>query len=528
MQKNNSNKPEYVRNIKILVDGPSHKRRQAVKELIDDATNKSSIIDEIAKIIEEKSAVLYEPTPDGLKPDERQKYEAMSRATVIEQAAIQTALGILGPDGLLDDEQPFIDLIDRSGMLKRLGKWEDHVQTMKQKARETGEEFTEKHNQIDLKEVIKHVAIFGLGGSGAPHDIAADIISNWRKSSVRIEVIHADEPNPDYIDENTLAIFCSFSGNTEETINCYETVKNKTDWRVMLTKGGEIGKIAKRDNISLIQLPTDKEDPAYVMQPRESVCLQSTAVLTFLASIGLEPGSDGSLTMDDLAFESEIIPKIGEWRRRFGPEVPYKNNPAKQLAFFLLYGIDYKGEGNLEEYDLWQKKVPSILVDRNNWAIGHEIRTQLHERSKINAIFYEAPEFLHNLVESIRAAVESSQDGLDEDPYVYYFIRSLDEEPRIRLRLDKTIELVVEGKGRFAILNSEGENSLQKALHAVYFNAHVATYLALLNGFDPLPVPTMSWIKNVMNGFDRDGKEENEAQETERPLLTLNVPRKNN
>lgn len=525
MQRSNTSTPHYELFLRVLVDGPPQLRRPAVKALIAATSNKDEIIKGVKRIIAEQSAILYEPTPEA---HEHKKYEAMIRASSIEQAAIQTSLGILGPDGLLDDglldaEQPFIELIDRSGMLNRLGEWENHVKFMKEKALEAVSQFKEKHNPKD----IEHVAIFGLGGSGAPHDITAEIISNWRKSSVKIDVIHADSPNPDYIDENTLAIFSSFSGDTEEIINCYETVQRKTKMRIALTKAGKLGQLAQRDKIPLIQLPTDEKGEAYVMQPRESVCLQLTAMLTFLASIGLEPGSNGRLTLDELAFEETIIPKIGKWQLKYGSAVAYKDNPAKQLAFFLLYGIDYNGEGKLPEYNLWQKKVPCILVDRNNWAIGHEIRTQLHERSKINAIFYEAPEFLHNLLESIRATIESSQDGLDEDPYVYYFIRSLYEEPRIRLRLDITTKLVIEGKGLYKILNAEVsdecENPFQQALHAVYFNAHVATYLAILNGFDPLPVPTMSWLKNVMKKLDRDDKEEAEAQKPYTRLLISNI-----
>lgn len=520
MQRNNAN---HVTNIRTLVNGPPEQRRQAINELIADTSNREKILNSkegIINIIKEQSAVLYNDSKPR-EPRNHREHKAMVEASLIEQAAIQTALGILGPDGLLDDKKPFIKLIDRSGMLERLGRWEDHVKFMNEKALEKVDEFRKKHK----RKVIKHVAIFGLGGSGAPHNIAADIISNWRKSSVRIEVIHADTPNPDYIDENTLAIFSSFSGNTEEIIQCYKTVLPKTCMRVALTKGGELGDIARQDDIPLIQLPPDETHPAYVEQPRESVCLQLTAILTFLGSIELKPGLNDSLTLQDLAFENKIIPLIGKWRRRFGPKVPYKNNPAKRLAFFLLYGNDYKGEGNLGKDKLWRKKVPCILVDRNNWGIGHEIRTQLHERSKVNAIFYEAPEFLHNLVESIRAGVESSQGGLDEDPFVYYFIRSLDEEQRIRLRLDKTIKLVIKRKGRYATLNAKGENPFQRALFAVYFNAYMATYLALLNGFDPLPVPTMSWIKNVMIKFKRNGKEEKEAQVSDRPLLTHNVSR---
>jgi len=136
----------------------------------------------------------------------------------------------------------------------------------------------------------------------------------------------------------------------------------------------------------------------------------------------------------------------------------------------------------------------------------------MHERSKLNAAFYDAPEFLHNLVESIRAGSESAIGGLDDDRWVYYFIRSPDEEPRIRLRLDKTIELVMKEKAKYAVLNVDEETPYQNALFATYFNAYMTTYLAILNGFDPLPVPTMSWIKNVMEAYPRGGEEERNAQ----------------
>jgi len=483
-----------------LIQCSPEEKRETIRALIRDRDHAEPILRDLETFIAEQAEIVHGRTPAGLREGEPEKYARIIAAAAAQQAAIQAVLGILGPDRFLDDER-FVGLIDKSGMLERLGHWPEHIECMRKAALGAAEDFRSKHTHA----TIDKVKIFGLGGSGAPHDIAAEVISNSRKSSTEIEVVHADEPNPDHVDPKTLAILCSFSGNTEETIQCYDTIKHKTRLLAALAEGGKLRQIARNDGLPFMQIPEDETDVAYVMQPRESVCLQMTATLTFLASIGLKEGSRGSLTVEDLGFD-KVQSLLRQWRGRFAPSVPFKSNYAKQLAFFLLYGIDYRGEGPPPAFDLWDKKVPFILVDRNNRAIGHEPRTQIHERSKLNAAFYEAPEFLHNLVESIRAGTESSLAGLDDDRWVYYFIRSADEESRIRLRLDKTIELVMQGKAKCAVLNVEGDTPYQRAMFATYFNAHMTTYLALLHGFDPLPVPTMSWMKNVMGEYPRGGE----------------------
>ena len=503
--------------LKNPLNGSPQEKRRVPEALINDKPEKDEELPQLANRIAELAEIVHREPPDGLKEGEHKKYETIIAAAAAEQQAIQKLLAILGPDGLLDHDR-FVGLIDKTGMLERLGRWDEHIKCMREQATKAAADFQSKHPGRS----IGKVKIFGVGGSGAPHDIVAEIISNSRKSSTEIEVVHADEPNVDYVDGDTLVILSSFSGNTEETINCYERIKEKTGYLVALAKGGELREIARANpkKIVFMQIPEEETHPAYVMQPRESVCLQMTATLTFLATIGLKEGSEGSLTVEELEFE-KVVSLVGDWRKRFGPEVPFQENLAKQLAFFLLYGIEHGGDGPLPPLNLWEKKVPFVLADRNLAALGHEVRTQMHERSKVNAAFYEAPEFLHNLVESIRAGSESSLGGLDDDRWVYYFIRSPDEEPRIRLRLDKTIELVMNGRAKYAVLNVEGETPYQRAMFATYFNAHMTTYLALLNGFDPLPVPTMSWIKNVMAEYDRDGEEEKKAQTLARRLLEM-------
>jgi len=504
--------------LRTLVVGPPEERREAIRALVRNQEEKPQILDGLEEIVKEQAGIVGGDAPDGLKDGEPEEYAEIIAAAIAEQAAVQAVLGILGPDGLLDSER-FVELVDKTGMLKRLGHWPDHIECMRDQATVAANDFKSLHQG----KALGKVKVYGLGGSGAPHDIVAEIISNSRSSSTEIEVVHADQPNADHVDPDTLVILSSFSGNTEETINCYETIKHKRPLLAALSRGGKLRDIARKDGIPFMRIPGYKEDPAYVMQPRESVCLQMTASLAFLASIGLTPGSGGALIRSDVdgEFDKAQESLLPDWRNQIGPHVPYKENLAKQLAFFLLYGNDGRAEEQREPNWIWDKKVPFVLVDRNHRAVGHEVRTQMHERSKLNAAFYDAPEFLHNLVESIRAGSESAVGGLDDDRWVYYFIRSPDEEPRIRLRLDKTIELVMKEKAKYAVLNVDKETPYQNALYATYFNAHMTTYLAILNGFDPLPVPTMSWIKNVMEAYPRGGAEEKNAQTRRRESLEI-------
>lgn len=502
--------------ITTLREGPPEKRRPAVRALAGDSTNRDAILDCMADLLAEQTDVFYNgPTPANEEQGGGDRHEELVRATVIQQAAAQTVLGILGPAKLLDDDR-FRRLIDSRGILDRLGRWGSHIACMREQAERAARRFREKHADA----AVQRVKIFGLGGSGAPHDMAAEIIANARWSSAEIEVIHADRPNADYIDGATLVLLASFSGNTEETLHCYETIKAKTPLVAVVTRNGKLREIAAANDVPLMQLPEQADHPAAVMEPRESVCLQMTASLAFLAGVGLPAGSGGRLTVESLDFPA-VCECLDTWRSRFGPEAPFRENRAKQAAFFLLFGFAHDESTSNTPFEPWDKKIPFVLADRNLRALAHEVRTQFHERAKLNATCYDAPEFLHNQVEAIRAETRSSAAGLDDDRWVYYFVRSIDEQPRIRFRLDKTIELIFRAKAKYAVLNAQGATVYQRSLFTTFFNAHMTTYMALLAGYDPLPVPTMGWIKNVMGAYPRGGEVEAAAGTSPRDVLEL-------
>ena len=107
--------------------------RSAITSLVADKENRVQILDDLFELIDRLSAALYGPIPTGLRAGEPEKYDEIAKAATAQQAAIQAALGILGPRALLDESR-WVQAVDKSGMLQRLGRWPDHVATMRAEA----------------------------------------------------------------------------------------------------------------------------------------------------------------------------------------------------------------------------------------------------------------------------------------------------------------------------------------------------------------------------------------------------------
>ena len=514
-------KTEFRASLAVLERRSEGAIRDAVFALIHDDANRAEIRSELHRLIDHCTQISNSQTPLGLRTGQQDLYRDIVQAGVIQHAAIQTLLGICGPQPFLDDAA-ILSAVDSTGVLKRLADWPVHLETMRARAEAALANFQSRHEKFQPS----RVQIYGVGGSGAPHDISTEILHNFRLTGIPIDVLHTDEPHVELLDANSLVLFSSFSGSTEETLNCYRTIHalSVTEKLVGIGQPGELLQQMRADGFCTIELPHQISEPGFVMQPRESVCLQVTASLTFLAGLNLPPGPDGAMHIEQLDFHGAAA-QLAALQRSLAPESLFATNPAKQLALFLLYGVDLSPQPNTAREvdsgsvslmlnhpqgtvrtsieDLWTKRIPFVISDRNNAALAHEVRTQFHERSKLNAVAYDAPECLHNLVESIRTTSESAIAGLDADPWTYYFLRSVDEESRVGQRLNETIRLVMTNRSTFAEATIQGANPFHRALATTYFNAHVSTYLAILNGYDPLPVPTMSWLKNVMRDIPR-------------------------
>ena len=92
------------------------------------------------------------------------------------------------------------------------------------------------------KNSISNILICGLGGSGIGGTIVQDLLS--KKISIPISATKGYSI-PEFVDQSTLVIACSYSGNTEETLMALDKCFEKKAEVAIVTSGGELEKIAK-------------------------------------------------------------------------------------------------------------------------------------------------------------------------------------------------------------------------------------------------------------------------------------------
>jgi len=202
-----------------------------------------------------------------------------------------------------------------------------------------------KDHNLKLEEISK-IVIAGMGGSAIAGLIFKDLFPE-----MDIVVERNYFPNTT-IDEHTLVIVCSYSGNTEETLSYYDYAVRLTDHAMAVTTGGELLKKAKLDNISYHLLP--KGYP-----PRSALGFS----LTFLISL----------------FDKEGISNIDfDCLESFAEESSTKKSEVYALAKKI------------------HRTMPIIVTEEDLSSIGFRLKCQLNENSKMLSYNITIPEMNHN------------------------------------------------------------------------------------------------------------------------------------
>ena len=120
-------------------------------------------------------------------------------------------------------------------------------------------------------------------------------------------------------------------------------------------------------------------------------------------------------------------------------------------------------------------------------APAGRFRTQVNENAKSPAFSSVLSELDHNEIEGWSA-------GAGEG-YAVVALRHAREHPRVGDRLDATLEAIAGAGLDFREAHAEGRTPMEILFSLLMLGDFAATYLALLRGADPTPVPVLMTLK---------------------------------
>jgi glucose/mannose-6-phosphate isomerase len=305
--------------------------------------------------------------------------------------------------------------------------------------------------EIRPRDLPGGLVVCGMGGSAIGGDLALAALGDRATRPVWTRRGYGLWP---WTPPDTLVLCASYSGDTEETLAGFEAAGAAGTGRVVMTTGGPLAGAARAEGVPVIGVPGG-------MVPRAAVLYMVVGALECAASCGAAPE-----IRSEIENATALVERLVE---AWGPDSD-ADSQAKALARSL------------------QGTLPVIHGAGPTNAVARRWATQLNENAKVAAFYSELPEADHNQVcgwERGRAAAPLSAVFL-EDP---------DHHPRVRQRVDLTIE-EIERTGAPAVrIGSRGESRLERILSLVLLGDLVSVYLAVLDGLDPTPTLALDRVK---------------------------------
>jgi len=349
----------------------------------------------------------------------------------------------------LDDPRTYSTL-DPSNLGERLGDLPGQCQAAWQQ--------THAVSLPEFRSRIDQVIIAGMGGSAIAGDLVADLAAP--QETVPVTVVR-DTRLPFALDDHSLVIACSYSGNTKETLSLFHQAVEAQAAVVAVTGGGVLAQRATEGGILLLPVNTPGE-------PRSAVGYNLMVLLALLHRLELVETKEADVQTAVAALAQRVAKLVSTNTT--------KDNPAKQLAQEL--------EG----------KLPMVYGGGVFRGVARRWKTQFNENAKVWAFFETIPELLHNSVESYSSGPPAGQ------PLMALLLR-----PNLGPKeIDKHYEVVSELLNRNSIphrvLPGNGGTPLAQLLGMLVLGDYVSYYLALLRGVDPSPTPTIEEGKELLAG----------------------------
>jgi glucose/mannose-6-phosphate isomerase len=302
-------------------------------------------------------------------------------------------------------------------------------------------------SKISTGKNIQNVLITGLGGSGIGGTIVSELANKQSKIPVSVS---KDYFIPSFVNENTLVIVSSYSGNTEETVSAMQQAIEKKAQIACITSGGKVKELAEKNNFDLIVIPGGNP-------PRSCLGYSLVQLLHILD------------TKQILVFNYKK--QIKEAISLITSEKAEIQNEAKQYAEKL------------------NKKIPVIYCLGATEGVAIRFRQQINENSKMLCWHHVIPEMNHN---ELVGWTEKH-----EDLAVCVLRTSFDYERNLR-RLDINKTVISKFTSTIFEIMGQGSTPLVQALYLIHLTDWLSCYIADIKNIDPVEVKIIDFLKSEL------------------------------
>jgi glucose/mannose-6-phosphate isomerase len=292
-----------------------------------------------------------------------------------------------------------------------------------------------------------------MGGSAIGADLANAVLGD--RATRPLQVLRGYSP-PGWLTSEYFVLCSSYSGETEETLACYEAARVADAPRAVLTTGGTLAEAAREDGVPVIGIPSG-------MQPRAAVIYMVVGALSAAAACNAAP----SLRPEIEQAEALLRSLADEW----GP------------------GRD--GSLAVEVAERLHGTVPVVHGAGPTEAPALRWKTQINENAETAAYFATLPEANHN-------EICGWERGRGLAPLSAVFLENADQHPRVRRRVELTAQLARDAGAACTLVDAKGDTPFERVLSLVLLGDLVSFYMAILEGIDPTPVGAIDAFKAAL------------------------------
>jgi len=308
-------------------------------------------------------------------------------------------------------------------------------------------EIGEKSEIRNPESEIRNIIITGLGGSGIGGTIVGEIVAN--ECPVPI-LVNKDYFLPAFVNQYSLVIVSSYSGNTEETIQAMESALKANAKIVCITSGGKIGEMGKKNNCDVITIPGG-------MPPRSCLGYSLTQLFFVL----------NKLTLIGDSFKTELKNAIDIIEKE---ELSIKKE-ATSIADFLF------------------KKIPVVYTVDGYNGVATRFRQQINENSKMLCWHHVLPEMNHN-------ELVGWAGGSEELAVI--ILRNKTDYSRTQARIEISKEVFSKHTSHVREVWSKGNSQLEKSIYLIHLTDWASCFLADKKGIDAVEVDIINHLKGSL------------------------------